>query len=136
MYMIDPDLAAYIGSCDPDSGDMGTLGPIENEVWSRCMEAMVDPDGDVIPSENNPYGFGGSYVSAMRGIDKLNSAGTINPDGSITWHGFTKAKAMQTGTIVPRGTPGFSRLPRQVRAEPELRASVAPADDPRAHCIT
>ena len=43
---------------------------------------------------------------------------------------------MQSGTIVPKGTPGFSRLPRQVRAEPELRASVAPADDPRAHCIS
>ena len=136
MYMIDPDLAAYIGSCDPDSGDLGTLGPIENEAWSRCMEAIVDPDGDVIPTEDNPYGFGGGVVWAMRGIDRLNSAGTINPDGSLTWHGFTKVEAMQSGTIVPKGTPGFSRLPRQVRAEPELRASVAPADDPRAHCIS
>jgi hypothetical protein len=135
MYMIDPDLAAYVGSCDADSGDLGTLGPIEDEVWARCMEAMVDPEGNVIPSESNPYGFGGGFVWAMRGIDKLNSAGTINPNGTITWHGFTKAEAMQSATIVPKGTPGFSRLPQQVRAEPELRSSVAPADDPRAHCL-
>ena len=117
MYMIDPDLAAYIGSCDPDSGDLGTLGPIENEAWSRCMEAMVDPDGDVIPTEDNPYGFGGGFVWAMRGIDRLNSAGTINPDGSLTWHGFTKAEAMQSGTIVPKGTP----------ASPASRARCGPS---------
>ena len=66
------------------------------------------PTETYISSEDNPYGFGGSFVSAMRGIDQLNSAGTINPDGSLTWHGFTKAKAMQSGTIVPKGTPGSS----------------------------
>ncbi len=128
MYMIDPDLASYVGSCDADSGNLGTLGPI-GEVWSRCMEAMVDPEGDVIPSEDNPYGFGGGFVWAMRGIEKLNSAGTINPNGTITWHGFTKVEAMQTATIAPRGA---ARL-RGVQAE--VHAGAAVAEDPRAHCL-
>ena len=34
------------------------------------MEAMTDPDGDVIPSQDNPYGFGGTIFWAMRGIDR------------------------------------------------------------------
>lgn len=130
MYMIDPDLASYVGSCDPDSGDLGTLGPI-GEVWARCMEAMVDPNGDVIPTEDNPYGFGGGFVWAMRGIDKLNSAGTINPNGTITWHGFSKVEAMQSATIMPRGA-GYTRL-RQVQAE--LNAPAPPAGDARASCL-
>jgi hypothetical protein len=157
MYMIDPDLAEYIGSCDSNSGDLGTLGPIENETWTRCMEVLVDPDGDVVPSPDNPYGMGGSFVAAMRALspgltavrtsDPMNSWGTINPDGSITWHGVTKGKAIQTATIAPRGTSGLSKLAAPARYQHELQSSVAadlvsgeqgsappPQSDPRAQC--
>jgi hypothetical protein len=143
MYMIDPDLASYIGSCDGDSGDLGTLGPID-ETWSRCMETLTNPDGDVIPSPGNPYGLGGTYVAAMRGIDEVNSWGTINPDGSLTWHGFTKGKAIQTAAIAPGGTSGLSRLAAPAQRQHELQLSVAadqeqgsappPQSDPRAQC--
>ena len=128
MYMIDPDLAEYIGSCDGNSGDLGTLGPMA-ETWSRCMETVASPDGAVPPSEGNPYGFGGSFVAAMRGVDEVNSWGTVNPDGTMTWHGFTKGKAIQTATTVPDGTSGLSWL-----AAPEARLSAATDSDPRAHC--
>jgi hypothetical protein len=144
MYMIDPDLAAYIGSCDGDSGDLGTLGPIE-ESWARCMETLTDPDGGVVPSADNPYGMGGSYVTAMRGIDEVNSWGTINPDGSLTWHGFTQGKAIQTAAIAPGGTSGPSKLAARAHRQHELQLSVAgnseskeqsppPPSDPRAQC--
>jgi hypothetical protein len=148
MYMIDPDLAAYVGSCDPDSGDLGTLGPIENEAWARCMEVLTDPNGDVIPSEDNPYGMGNSFVAAMRALqpssvrrgdaalstEELNSWGTINPDGTITWLGHTRGKAIQTATIAPHGTADVSRLAPLTRIGPELQSSVAPPNDPGAKC--
>jgi Domain of unknown function (DUF4394) len=159
MYMIDPDLAAYIGSCDGNSGDLGTLGPIENETWTRCMEVLTDPDGDVVPSPDNPYGMGGTFVAAMRALspsgsltavqtsDPMNSWGTINPDGSITWHGVTKGKAIQTATIAPRGTSDLSKLAAPAQYQHELQSSVAadpesgeqgsappPQSDPRAQC--
>jgi hypothetical protein len=144
MYMIDPDLAAYIGSCDGDSGDLGTLGPIE-ETWARCMETLTDPDGGVVPSPDNPYGMGGTLIAAMRGIDEVNSWGTANPDGSITWHGKTQGKAIQTATMAPRGTSGLSRLAEPAQPRHELQLSVAgaagsevqsspPPSDPRAQC--
>ena len=147
MYLIDPDLAQYIGSCDPDSGDLGTLGPIENETWARCMEAMVDPNGDVLPSEGNPYGMGGSFVAAMRALqpsgmrsgsaalvsEELNSWGRINADGSITWLGHTRGKAIQTATIAPAGSADVSRLAPLARVDAELQS---PQDDPRAHCVS
>jgi hypothetical protein len=141
MYMIDPDLAAYIGSCDGDSGDLGTLGPIE-ETWARCMEVVTDPDGDVIPSPDNPYGMGGGFVAAMRGIEEVNSWGTVNPNGSITWHGKTQGKAIQTATMAPRLTSGLSKVAATALYQHELQSSVA-ADpesaspqhsDPRAQC--
>jgi hypothetical protein len=144
MYMIDPDLAAYIGSCDANSGGLGTLGPID-ETWSRCMETLTDPDGDVLPSPDNPYGMGGTFAAAMRGIDEVNSWGTINPNGSITWHGKTQGKAIQTATMAPRGTSGLSWLTAPAQPRHELQLSVAgateseeqiplPPSDPRAQC--
>ncbi len=146
MYMIDPDLAYYIGSCDGDSGDLGTLGPIE-ETWTRCMDVLVNPDGTVPPSPGNPYGFGGSWVTAMRALsgsgvaairtfDPMNSWGTINPDGSITWHGVTKGEAIQTATIAPGGTSSLSKLAAPPQRQHELQSSVAagPESDPRAQC--
>jgi hypothetical protein len=151
MYMIDPDLASYIGTCDGDSGDLGTLGPIENETWTRCMEAMVDPNGDVIPSEDNPYGMGGSFVAAMRALqpsaarspgtaavvaEELNSWGTINPDGSITWLGHTRGKAIQSATLAPPGSADVSKLAPLVRVEAEPPSSSAPPADPRAQCLS
>jgi hypothetical protein len=143
MYMIDPDLASYIGSCDPDSGDLSTLGPI-GETWARCMEVMTDPDGGVIPSPDNPYGLGNTFVAAMRGIDKVNSWGTINPNGSVSWHGFTKGEAIQSAAIAP-GTTGSSRLaapeqqyrtlePSLAEAEAAPGTPAAPNGDPRATC--
>jgi hypothetical protein len=148
MYLIDPDLAAYIGSCDPNSGDLGTLGPIENEAWARCMEVIFDENGDIIPSEGNPYGMGGMFVAAMRALqtssvtqgsaalvtEQFNSWGKINPDGTITWLGHTKGKAIQSATIAPAGTADVSRLAPMVRVDAELRSPVAPAEDARAHC--
>jgi hypothetical protein len=148
MYLIDPDLAQYIGSCDPGSGDLGTLGPIEDVAWARCMEVMTDPNGDVIPSEGNPYGMGNTFVAAMRALqpsgvrsgsaalvtEDLNSWGRINPDGTITWLGHTRGKAIQTATIAPAGTADFSQLAPLARVEPEMQALVASADDPRVHC--
>jgi hypothetical protein len=159
MYMIDPDLGYYIGSCDGNSGDLGTLGPID-ETWARCMEVLTDPDGNVIPSPDNPYGMGGTFVLAMRALspdpsimtavrtsDPMNSWGTINPDGSITWHGVTKGKAIQTATIAPRGTSSLSRLAAPAHRQHELQMSVAadpesepstpptPPSDPRARCV-
>jgi hypothetical protein len=133
MYMIDPDLAAYIGSCDPNSGDLGTLGPID-ETWSRCMEVITDPDGDVIPSPDNPYGLGNTFVAAMRGIDEVNSWGTVNPNGSITWHGKTQGKAIQTATIAPPGTSGLSRLAAPARPRHDEQRPPPPSD-PRAQCL-
>jgi hypothetical protein len=145
MYMIDPDLAAYIGSCDPNSGDLGTLGPID-ETWARCMETLTGPDGDVLPSPDNPYGMGGTFVAAMRGLDEVNSWGTINPNGSITWHGKTQGKAIQTATIAPGGTSGSSNLAAPAQGRHELQFSVVgdpeseeqssapPPSDPRARC--
>lgn len=141
MYFIDPDLAAYIGSCDGDSGDLGTLGPID-ETWARCMEVLTDPDGGVVPSPDNPYGMGGSYVAAMRGIDEVNSWGTINPNGSITWHGKTQGEAIQTAAFAPGGPYGPSevtspaRLRLSVAGDPEPESSTPPAppSDPRAQC--
>ena len=141
MYMIDPELAMYIGSCDANSGDMGTLGPIEDVAWARCMEVMTDPDGDVIPSEGNPYGMGGAFVAAMRSLqpstvraastaalvtEELNSWGTINPDGTINWLGHTRGKAIQTATIAPAGTADVSRLAPLTRVDTEMQASVTP----------
>jgi hypothetical protein len=133
MYMIDPDLAAYIGSCDPNSGDLGTLGPIE-ETWARCMEVVTDPNGDVIPSPDNPYGLGNTFVAAMRGVEEVNSWGTINPNGTITWHGRTKGKAIQTATTVPGGTSGLLRPAGHAQPRAELQSSVAPLRDPKARC--
>jgi hypothetical protein len=144
MYMIDPDLASYIGSCDGDSGDLGTLGPIE-ETWARCMETVTDPDGGVVPSPDNPYGMGGSFLAAMRGLDEVNSWGTVNANGSITWHGKTQGKAIQTATMAPRGASGLSRLAAPPQPRHELQLSVAaaaeskeqsssPPSDPRAQC--
>jgi hypothetical protein len=134
MYMIDPDLAAYIGSCDGNSGDLGTLGPI-GETWARCMEVLADPEGNVTPSPDNPYGMGGSLVFAMRGIDQVNSYGTVNPNGSITWHGRTQGEAIQTAAFAPGGLYGPSSLagPAQRRREVQLSVAEAPSD-PRARC--
>jgi hypothetical protein len=134
MYLIDPDLAAYIGSCDGNSGDLGTLGPID-ETWARCMETLADPDGNVPPSPDNPYGMGGSFVWAMRGIDQVNSQGTINPDGSITWHGKTQGEAIQTAAFAPGGPYGPSNLAAPAQPRHALELSVAaPPSDPRAQC--
>ncbi len=143
MYMIDPDLAQYIGSCDGDVGDLSTLGPIE-ESWSRCMETVTGPDGDVLPSPDNPYGLGNTFIAAMRGIDEVNSWGTVNPNGSITWHGKTQGKAIQTATFAPGGP--YSRAnfasvrPRQelrmsAAGDPESPEQSAPPSDPRAQCL-
>jgi hypothetical protein len=105
----------------------------------------------VVPSPDNPYGMGGSFVAAMRALspggsltavrtsDPMNSWGTINPDGSITWHGVTKGRAIQTATIAPRGTSGLSRLAAPVHRQHELQLSVAADPEsepstPRAQC--
>ena len=150
MYMIDPDLASYIGTCDANSGDMTTLGPIENEHWSRCMEALVDENGDVIPTEDNPYGMGGTFVAAMRAVspsvarpagtaavaaEELNSWGVINPDGSITWQGHTRGKAIQSATLAPPGSADVSKLAPLVRVEADPPSAVASSSDPRANCL-
>jgi hypothetical protein len=134
MYMIDPDLAAYIGSCDGNSGDLGTLGPI-GETWARCMEVLADPDGNVPPSPDNPYGMGGSIVFAMRGIDQVNSYGTVNPNGSITWHGKTQGQAIQTAAFPAGGANGSSSVatPANRWHQPQLSVVEAPSD-PRAQC--
>ena len=47
MYMIDPDLAAYIGSCDPDSGDLGRWARSRMRPGPGAWRPTVDPDGDV-----------------------------------------------------------------------------------------
>jgi hypothetical protein len=112
------------------------------------MELLVDENGDVIPSEDNPYGMGGTFVAAMRVVqpssvtqgsaalvtEQFNSWGKINPDGTITWLGHTKGQAIQSATIAPAGTADVSKLAPMVRVEAELRSPVAPAEDPRAHC--
>ncbi len=132
MYMIDPDMAEYIGSCG-DTGDLGSLGPLP-ETWARCMETLVNPDGSVNPSEGNPYGFGGSFVAAMRGVDEVNSWGTVNDDGTVTWHGMTRGEAIQTATTVPSGTSDLAWPSSKKRVQYEPQLSVAEGSDPRARC--
>jgi hypothetical protein len=156
MYMIDPELAYYIGSCDDDSGDLGTLGPLP-ETWTACMDVLANPDGSVPPSPDNPYGMGGSFVTAMRALggggslaalrafDPMNSWGTINPDGSITWHGKTQGEAIQTAAFAPAGGPYSRANFASVRPRQELRMSSAgdpespqqstPPSDPRVQCL-
>ena len=86
------------------------------------------------PSEGNPYGFGGSFVAAMRGVDEINSWGTVNDDGSVTWHGMTKGHAIQTATTVPSATSDLAWRSSKKRMQYEPQLSVAEGSDPRARC--
>jgi hypothetical protein len=95
--------------------------------------------------------MGGSFVAAMRALspsvarspgtaavvaEELNSWGTINPDGSITWLGHTRGKAIQSATLAPPGSADVSKLAPLVRVEAEPPSSSAPPADPRAQCLS
>jgi hypothetical protein len=84
--------------------------------------------------------MGGTYVAIQRGIAKANTWGTIHPDGSFTWHGFTKANAMQTGTVVPSGKASLKLaspvMQSSVAGDGEPEPSAPPPSDPRAQCAS
>ena len=143
MYMIDPDLAQYIGSCDGDVGDLSTLGPIE-ESWSRCMETVTGPDGDVLPSPGNPVWPGKHLYRGdarhrrgqqlgHRQPERLHylarqDAGQGDPDGDLR-----AGRALQPGQL--RERPATAGAPHIGCREPESPEQSAPPSDPRAQCL-
>jgi hypothetical protein len=137
MYAIDADRAEMIGSCDPDSGLYEPLGKLPEENYARCGELMWGPDGlqqdDVQPP-------GGLWVLAQRGVEHLNSLGTVNEDGSITWHGnvpsqspIQSAAFAEGGLYGPRPSPENLRRLERAKAPATVAAAPMPAD-PRASC--
>ena len=134
MYAIDADRAEMIGSCDPDSGSYEPLGKLPEEAYARCGELMAGPglgtmgdsngDGQVPPP-------GGLWVLAMRGTAYLNSLGTVNEDGSITWHGEVPSESPIQSAVFAEGglygpRPNFTKAAlRMAGLRHEPRAGTA-----------
>lgn len=143
MYAIDADRAEMIGSCDPDSGSYEPLGKLPEESYARCGEVMFGPGAPGGGDPNNPVPPpGGLWVLAMRGTAYLNSLGTVNDDGSITWRGEVPSESpIQSAAFAEGGL--YGPTPRDLRSErrmsmadvvqPEASAPPAPSD-PRAQC--
>ncbi|HEU5170341.1 MAG TPA: DUF4394 domain-containing protein [Gemmatimonadales bacterium] len=134
MYAIDTELAEIIGSCDPDEGDFTSLGPIPGITAAACAELKFAPSG--------PLGLGRLWASAQRGVDNLNSIGSVDPEsGLITWHvNVPDHWLIQSITFEPPddGIPGGTVEPagRHVSARLSAAASAeAPPADPLAHCL-
>ena len=119
MYAIDADMAEIIGSCDPDEGDFTSLGGIDGlPAVAGCAEIKLD---DVAP----PGSPGGLWLSLQRGVEHVNSLGSVNSDGTITWHGDVPDNSpIQGMAFEPSAVSGVS----PVRAAP--RPSVAAAAVP------
>ncbi len=136
MYAIDADRAEMIGSCDPDSGLYEPLGKLPNENYARCGELMWGPDG-LTPDDVQPPG--GLWVLAQRGVEHLNSLGTVNEDGSITWHGDVPSESpIQSAVFAEGGLYGPRPTEQSLRWERALSRGMpvasAVSDDPRVKC--
>jgi hypothetical protein len=135
MYAIDSDRAQMIGSCDPDSGLYEPLGKLPEENYARCGEMMWGPDG-LTPDDVPPPG--GLWVLAQRGVQHLNSLGTVNGDGSITWHGDVPSESpIQSAAFAEGGL--YGPRPKDLRWEPRSGLKLAKitqsgAGDPKAAC--
>jgi hypothetical protein len=148
MYAIDADRAEMIGSCDPDSASYEPFGDLPDEAFARCGEVMFGPGGGIDPGTGEPDGGDGSghhypapsglWVLAMRGTQYLNSLGTVNPDGSITWRGEVPSESpIQSAVFAPGGLYGPQpnlRSAHVAMAATRRPASPAPSPDPRATC--
>lgn len=77
MYAINAEFAEVMGSCDPDSGDFTSIGPIPGvTAEAGCGELTFD---------NGP---GNLWKTMQEGAQKLNRMGTVDPEtGWVTWHG-------------------------------------------------
>lgn len=135
MYAIDADRAEMIGSCDPDNGLYEPLGKLPEENYARCGELMWGPDG-LTPDDVQPPG--GLWVLAQRGVEYLNSLGSVNQDGSITWHGEVPSESPIQSAVFAEGGlygPRPMQLRWQARLSKGQPVAVAPrSDDPRATC--
>lgn len=129
MYAIDADRAEMIGSCDPDSGLYEPFGKLPEENYARCGELMPGPGlgGD---------GPGGLWVLAMRGTQYLNSLGTVNDDGSITWHGEVPSESpIQSAVFAEGGLYGPRPRLSQAQVSPSTaRVMAGPGDDAGRDC--
>jgi hypothetical protein len=141
MYAIDADRAEMIGSCDPDSGSYEPLGKLPEEAFARCGEVMfgpggLGPNGEPVPPP------GGLWVLAMRGTAYLNSLGTVNEDGSITWHGEVPSESPIQSAVFAEGGL-YGPRPMDLRAERRMASARAaqpgstvraPESDPGRQC--
>ncbi|HEX2217290.1 MAG TPA: DUF4394 domain-containing protein [Gemmatimonadales bacterium] len=135
MYAIDADRAEMIGSCDPDSGLYEPLGKLPDENYARCGELMWGPDG-LTPDDVPPPA--GLWVVMQRGVEHLNSLGTVNEDGTITWHGDVPSESpIQSAVFAEGGLYGprpmdLRGAPRVTAAKDSHQASAAAPRDGRA----
>jgi hypothetical protein len=128
LWAMDTKLSNMITSCDPDSGDWSTLGPIDGITGLACVE--LDYSGP-----------GGGIWAAGQGInDAFNSIGTVDPEsGKIDWKVRVPDNwLIQSITFEPKVSPvGVRAQPAALRL-PEERASTSsagePAGDPVALC--
>ena len=137
LYAIDADRAEMIGSCDPDSGSYEPLGKLPQENYARCGELMAGPGG--LPDGTDVPPPGGLWVLAMRGAQYLNSLGTVNDDGSITWHGEVPSESPIQSAVFAEGglygpRPRYTRAPVSMASARAPQADAAPASDPRLQC--
>lgn len=134
MYAIDADRAEMLGSCDPDSGFFEPLGKLPNENYARCGEMMWGPDG-LTPDDVPPPG--GLWVLAQRGVEYLNSLGSVNEDGTITWVGEVPSESPIQSAVFAEGGL-YGPRPKQLRWERALSKGMpvasAVSDDPRVKC--
>jgi len=117
MYAIDADMAEIIGSCDPDEGDFTSLGGIDGlPAIAGCAEVKMD---DVAP----PDSPGHLWLSLQRGAEHINSLGSVNEDGSITWHGDVPDESpIQAMAFEPASGPA----PMKVAPHPSASAAATP----------
>ena len=128
LWAMDTELSNMITSCDADSGDWSTLGPIDGITSLACVE--LDYSGP-----------GGGIWAAGQGInDAFNSIGTVDPEsGKIDWKiNVPDNWLIQSITFEPKAAPvGVRAEPAAFRlSEKTISSSVAgePAGDPVALC--